>query len=543
MVEHPLKLDWSTGGDCPVVNVPNLGELRLRPPRVMMDLSQLSTIKAHRLSFCRTLIRRMTLERWKIVCNRFNLNDRGIGTVVYGVDANGYQLYFLVFSDEVPQVRRTGRLSEARFDGMGVLCHGPLNDDRIEQEFAELQKRSAGRTDCQTLGWTLTTRSASTLELVVRCLADGRQPTRNDLLVSSRYLFRNNGYYGNGRHGSRMWSSLQPDHPLSHPYHPEMFALYMWRHFGFDLAEHLARVRSPRAVELDTTIKRYIGVGNSTGQGMSTFVIKWPRWMHAWNLIRETATSITLAQPANAEVAMSTHRLLRRCRNHYAEAPVTDDDFFLSPREIANDLDRAENHLHRFRLTPEDSTWSEFASWSQNNLNTESAELVRSLLTEVYGAQIDPLDEVYAREMRRRATLSPTCEFANCGISFAMRMIGCLPTTLTILTRQSTSFTVLRSTENNAWAIGPSTLDRSLRRLRPWSLPFSNWKRTWLHHHREIQQPASYWITRNTGSLSSARKPSMSYLTPNFAPTSLGPASHRPMPSGLSSRHSAWRIL
>lgn len=385
-------------------------KLALRPARTVMPVEALSATKAHRLSFARTLVRRMERERWAIDCSRFDIDDRGRGTIVYDIDANGYRLYFLIFSDDVPEENRTGRLSESRFDGMGVLCEGPLTDERIAKEYQEIRKRSRGRTDYRTIGWTLTSRSSRSFEAIVQGLAEGRQPSRQLLQSDAKYLFRNNGYYGNGRHGSRMWSSLPTDHPLGRPYHPEMFALYMWRHFGFDLAERLARRRSPGACQLDPAIKRYLGIGNATGQGMSTFVIKWPQWMHTWNLIRETAVATAITQRASPDERTRAGRLLARCRGHMAEGPAGDDGYFLPKDRLVADLDAILQRLNADPATANPATandWTAISSWAQGALSRESAEMLHAVLTEVYGPKIDPLDDGYRPGMALATDVIP----------------------------------------------------------------------------------------------------------------------------------------
>lgn len=129
--------------------------LQPRPPSELMSAANLSYTKAYPLSFVRTLIRRMVVERRRIERTRFDIDAEGIGTAVYRIGANGHVMNFLIFSDDVPSERRTGRLSESRFDGFGVLCHGELTPERIARERVELPKRSLGHTEWHTLGWTV----------------------------------------------------------------------------------------------------------------------------------------------------------------------------------------------------------------------------------------------------------------------------------------------------------------------------------------------------------------------------------------------------
>ncbi|MDJ0611380.1 MAG: hypothetical protein QNJ67_20565, partial [Kiloniellales bacterium] len=55
----------------------------LRPPETVMRLERLGSGFQTRLSFMRSLIRRMHREGWRIERSRFDLDDQGYGTVVY----------------------------------------------------------------------------------------------------------------------------------------------------------------------------------------------------------------------------------------------------------------------------------------------------------------------------------------------------------------------------------------------------------------------------------------------------------------------------
>ena len=310
----------------------------MRPPAELMNIDQLASVKPYRLSFARTLIQRMTTERWRIQPKTIQVDADGIGTATYQIVAGGYEMTFAAFSDDVTDQNRSGRLSEQRFDGMGFLCHGEVTTERLRAEHESLRLRSRGRTTWETIGWTLATRSRRSFEEVVGLLAAGVQPDQDGVASSGDYLFRTNGYYGNGRHGTRMWQSLPADHPLSHPYHPEMFALYLWRQFGFDLVDEMARIRSSRAVQLDAGYKRTIGIGNSTGQGISTFLTKWPGWMHAWTSLRETAVVRSANAPAsNADIA-KVRALLRRAVSYMAHRDGSEDPYSCPDSELIGDL-------------------------------------------------------------------------------------------------------------------------------------------------------------------------------------------------------------
>ena len=81
-------------------------------------------------------------------------------------------------------------------------------------------------------------------------------------------------------------------YPFAGSFQPELLAVWLIRSFTIDLAEHMASQRAPEtAIKLDPSIRRRIGVGNSTGLGMAPFLINHPALIHAWVNARETALS------------------------------------------------------------------------------------------------------------------------------------------------------------------------------------------------------------------------------------------------------------
>ena len=64
----------------------------------VMTLDRLGALFPNRLSFSRTLVRRMSREKWSIKRISFNLNEKGIGTAIYKINTNLSPLWFVVFA-------------------------------------------------------------------------------------------------------------------------------------------------------------------------------------------------------------------------------------------------------------------------------------------------------------------------------------------------------------------------------------------------------------------------------------------------------------
>ena len=71
-------------------------ETPLRSPDVVMKLERLGSLFPNRLSFARSLIRRMANENWSITKEKFDLNDRGVGTAIYKIVTPVSPIWFVV---------------------------------------------------------------------------------------------------------------------------------------------------------------------------------------------------------------------------------------------------------------------------------------------------------------------------------------------------------------------------------------------------------------------------------------------------------------
>ena len=69
-------------------NSDDLTVLQMRPASQVMQLERLGSFHQSRLSFMRTLVRRMVAENWQISSPVFDLDEQGYGTVVYQVRPN-----------------------------------------------------------------------------------------------------------------------------------------------------------------------------------------------------------------------------------------------------------------------------------------------------------------------------------------------------------------------------------------------------------------------------------------------------------------------
>ena len=102
-----------------------------------------------------------------------------------------------------------------------------------------------------------------------------------------------------------------------------MFTCFMLR--SLRQAEHIARHRAPAtAVALEPALKRYFGIGNSTGLGMAPYLINHPQLISRWVEMRELALARIVAAPV-AAAAPRLPRLLDRAIRHLRETHTEDE--------------------------------------------------------------------------------------------------------------------------------------------------------------------------------------------------------------------------
>lgn len=383
----------------PLTQVPDdEAALRLRDPAVVMDPRRMSAVSASRLSFTRSLVRRMAQERWRFERARFELDAEGKGLIVYRIRTAERDLRFAIFSDhQPPESHREGATARS-WDAVGFMADGEITDERLARIRPELPNKDLslptrylmGRADPWTIGFTRGMRSGRAFDHVVERLAAGRQPDLH-LLAETGYIIRNRGFFGNGRHGTSLYEGWPPTHPLYVTHHAQALALFVWRQYGLDLAHHLARARNPRAAELDPQIARFLGVGNQSGMGLIRFMMHHPRLTHTLSYLREVAIArVRLERPAPS--GPEARRLLElhdRAIAFLKDSHGRLDPDFTPPATIASELGQTRALVAELighgtidgRVA--EHPWAALCCWAER-LDVETQEFLHALLIELY---------------------------------------------------------------------------------------------------------------------------------------------------------------
>lgn len=426
----PILLETGVGGAVPRPpyltdewllghGVQDIGGLlaRLRLEDEVMRPEVLRAIKATRFSFARSLLTRMTRNRWRIELTHIDVDQVGAGRLVYTIRAEGRKFLFGVMSFPPQDTEYSGRIADGGFDFIGTIMDGKADHARIMEELDEFAtKLWSGRTDNSTYGWTQANRSNRFFDHTVESLASGRQPDIEYLASGGGYIIRNAGYFGNGRFGTRSWLSLEPGHPFSEPYHLDLLALYLFRTVGFDVAEAIARRRNPTgAVALRPDLKRKLGIGNSSGVGMVAALIRWPAWMSAYNFPRELALAHAFSQrgPVEPERADRVRDLLERASNYYREQPDCPVPEIERPARLADGLGelavRAEELFRRGSVNglATSHPWNAISNLAARSGSAELREQVHAIILDAFPEFSDACAELFPEAMKISRVLRP----------------------------------------------------------------------------------------------------------------------------------------
>jgi len=360
-----------------------------RPASVLMTPARLAAIQPSRISGARAFMNKMVRERWDISVQRFDIDENAAGTFVYSIKAPDREFSFIGFSFPPTRTARTGRIIGRAWDMMGTLNEGPATEADIESARVELPKLYSGRATPNALIWCRSNRSMRVFEQTQDALAEGRQPDVG-ALADVCYLMRNTGLDGNGTFGTRSFPSLGSDHPLGGVLQAQLLTAYLMREYSCDLVEHLARLKSERAVRLDPAIRRFLGVGNGSALGLIFFIQKHPRLINALLTARETAIAVALALPLGkgdtrlADLIALVRRaaVFRRQDKMVYEAFTSSDQIAADLEQVAQDLEA----LHRTGLVDGEKLLSPLdmlARRFEASLSAEAFETFLSLVMEL----------------------------------------------------------------------------------------------------------------------------------------------------------------
>ena len=362
-----------------------------RPPETVMRLARMGSFHQTRLSFMRTLLRRLKQQQWQFKRNLWAIDEQGFGRAVYTVYGPERAYSLVAFAHDLPDHMRSDRVIATAWDATFTLFDGipsAADLDRLQQN---VPKQEAGRISDTELSLSRANRSVRLWQHVVERLAAGRQPDR-DQLEAVGYLVRTTAVYGSGKFGAADRLSIAERPEVSGPFQAEMLSVWLTRAFSIDLVEHIARAAGgAQAVAIDPVLRRHIGVGNSTGLGMAPFLINHPALLNNWMMAREQALARVRALPRAEPAAVADFK------QHFEQARFNVSQWHSEhPMQIEKldalraDLELMTRYIADESLT-DDFPWDRFYRWAEESLSLEGQEQLVSLLLEPYGELVDEL--------------------------------------------------------------------------------------------------------------------------------------------------------
>ncbi|MCB1368628.1 MAG: hypothetical protein KDK00_12740 [Rhodobacteraceae bacterium] len=375
-----------------IVQTQSPPEAPLRHPDQVMRLERMGAAFPHRLSFMRTLLRRLNREGADVTRPVWEIDAEGYGRAVYSVPLGGDVYSLIAFSQPLDAEARSDRVIATAWDASFALFDGvptPADLDRLQ---ANVPKQEAGRYSAAELSLSRANRSVRFFEHVVARLASGQQPDAA-MLREVGYLMRTTAVYGNGKLGFADRARIADRPAMRTSFHVEMLNVWLIRGFTHDLVDHIAKARNPAgAVVLSTTSRRSLGIGNSTGLGLAPFLVTHLTLLNNWMAVRETALArVRAVRQADTATIARVVGLIDRASRHLAQWQVADQvqmDRIIRLRAEWREVQELANTDWLAAPDPWERLIAHSARWS-----LEAQELLVALVLEPYGDLVDDLGD------------------------------------------------------------------------------------------------------------------------------------------------------
>ena len=372
---------------CPYVSEKQSDLKPRRSAQELMNLARLGALYPNRLSFSRTLIRRMGREKWNIKKVSFDLDENGFGTAIYKIDTKNRHLWFVVFAQHLSSEERTDRVIAEKWDATFTLTCEEPESEYLEKLRCNVPLQEMGRFTPKEFVLSRANKSVRLFDYVADKLATGLQPDPEQLMKVG-YLIRTTAVYGNGKFGLSDLANIRRQNLFNLPFQPEMLCVYLARCFSFDWVEHVAYHKNPVLFRpFEDRLKKALGVGNATGLGMAPFLINHPKLICRWMNARENALAEVRAIDTVSSLDKETFKkFLKEASVHISEWPTTDEEQKLRIQKLKQELSDASkkiNKLKNFKF------WEKFFLWASSNLSLEGQELLNSLFIEVNPSIVD----------------------------------------------------------------------------------------------------------------------------------------------------------
>ena len=362
-----------------------------------MKLSRMGSRYPSRLSFSRSMLRRLINDNWAIHKSKFDLDKDGYGTVVYEIIINKQTYSLVCFSAFLDDKDRSDRVIASKWDTAYTLHVGKLSDQDLNRLKKTIPLQESGRNSPDELILSRANKSVRLFQYVVDCLSNGNQPDIYEINKVG-YLLRTTAVYGSGKFGLSDFTNTKNTTVFNQPFRAEMLSVYLIREFSIELVEHVARQINPKkAVKLDRKIKQHLGIGNSTGLGMAPFIIKHPKLINKW-MKQYTKTLEEISQIELDNIVFEKYKNLLNKALNYLEEVNTSDEFQINKNKLTTeDLKKYIFYINDLDLSQK-FKWLDILDYCDSNFNNDTQEIARVQLIELYPQISEELAEDMADE-------------------------------------------------------------------------------------------------------------------------------------------------
>ena len=360
----------------------------------VMTLDKMGSRYPSRLSFSRSMLRRLLFDNWKISKSKFDLDYDGYGTVVYEIAINKNTYSLVCFSQHLDSADRSDRVIAEKWDTAYSLINGKLDENELNRLRNNVPLQESGRNSSKELVLSRANKSVRLFEYVVNCLSSGDQPDIKEINKVG-YLLRTTAVYGSGKFGLSDFANTKEATDFNQPFRAEMLAVYIIREFSLELVEHVARKKNPnKAVKLDDKIRQHLGIGNSTGLGMAPFIIKHPKLINKWMSQYTESLKQVMNKILDQKKLSNYSQLLEKALQYLQEVTTFDEYQIKKNTKSVKDLEKFIEHVKKFtNKNNADLQWIDLINFANNNCNYDTQEIAKVQLLELYPEDSESLAE------------------------------------------------------------------------------------------------------------------------------------------------------
>ena len=351
----------------------------------IMTLEKMGSRYPSRLSFSRSMLRRLLFDNWTISKSKFDLDENGYGTAIYEIKINNNIYSLVCFSQHLDSADRSDRVIAEKWDTAYSLINGKLDDQELNRLRKNVPLQESGRNSPKELILSRANKSVRLFEYVVKCLSNGKQPDINEINKVG-YLLRTTAVYGSGKFGLSDFANTKAVTDFNQPFRAEMLAVYIIREFSVQLVEHVANKQNPnKAVKLENNIKQHLGIGNSTGLGMAPFIIKHPKLINKWMKQYTQSLDNIINQKVDSKKLTVYFKLLKKALLYLKEVTTFDEYQITKNSKTVKDLEKFISHLNKFQKeNVNDLQWIDLIKFTINQCNFDTQEIAKVQLLELY---------------------------------------------------------------------------------------------------------------------------------------------------------------